>query len=233
MSEVADAAPAQMKTCTKCGERKALDAFSRNRRSKGGRDPRCKQCCAEYQRERMADPEKREAKNRRVRERMAADPEKREAKSRRERERRADPAVREALNRRVRERMAAAHTDERARRIFVAKQAWSTSRQRAKRTGVPHTVTRQHIIDLALQTDDCSCCGDRLDWMPKGGPTAADNSPSLDKLIPRLGYTDQTVEFICRRCNAMKSDAESGDELIRIGEHINQRLARAVELLMG
>lgn len=37
-----------MKTCSKCGEEKPLDEFSRQRRAKGGRQPRCKACFAEY-----------------------------------------------------------------------------------------------------------------------------------------------------------------------------------------
>jgi 5-methylcytosine-specific restriction endonuclease McrA len=38
-----------MKTCTKCGETKPLDAFALNRRNKtDGRHARCKSCSAEY-----------------------------------------------------------------------------------------------------------------------------------------------------------------------------------------
>jgi len=37
-----------MKTCTKCGQTKALEKFNRNRRAKDGRQSRCKACQREY-----------------------------------------------------------------------------------------------------------------------------------------------------------------------------------------
>lgn len=37
-----------VKTCTKCGEEKPLEEFSIQRRTKDGRQPRCKACFAEY-----------------------------------------------------------------------------------------------------------------------------------------------------------------------------------------
>ena len=40
-----------MKTCTKCGETKPLDAFSRNRRASDGRRPSCRACYNIFQRE--------------------------------------------------------------------------------------------------------------------------------------------------------------------------------------
>lgn len=43
-----------MKTCTKCGEAKALDAFSREARAKDGLRSRCRTCDAGYQRSRYA-----------------------------------------------------------------------------------------------------------------------------------------------------------------------------------
>ena len=38
------------KTCTKCGEKKPLDGFHRNKRKADGRDPHCKECRREYNR---------------------------------------------------------------------------------------------------------------------------------------------------------------------------------------
>ena len=37
-----------MKTCTKCGETKPLDDFYRDRSRADGRNPRCRECTAEY-----------------------------------------------------------------------------------------------------------------------------------------------------------------------------------------
>jgi hypothetical protein len=39
-----------------------------------------------------------------------------------------------------------------------------------------------------------------------GGKTPANNSPSLDKLVPELGYTRGNVFIISHRANRLKSD---------------------------
>jgi hypothetical protein len=112
------------KRCTKCGEEKPPQEFSRDRSRKDGRYPQCKACVRRWHQEnaeRLADyhrrwqqanPEKKRAQNRRHREWKREDPEyrgrRRANARRRDRERRAqDAAYRErraANNRRYRER---------------------------------------------------------------------------------------------------------------------------------
>jgi hypothetical protein len=47
-----------MKTCSKCGEIKALDLFSKNSRNADGRHPWCKPCFSAYERERYRNGDK-------------------------------------------------------------------------------------------------------------------------------------------------------------------------------
>ena len=47
-----------------------------------------------------------------------------------------------------------------------------------------------------------------------GKKTIQPNSPSLDRIIPELGYVKGNVQVISARANAMKNDA-SRDELLR------------------
>ena len=55
-----------MKRCSKCGEEKAVEDFSRNRRERDGRRSWCKDCCnADSQRRYEADPASYAAKNKR------------------------------------------------------------------------------------------------------------------------------------------------------------------------
>jgi hypothetical protein len=120
---------------------------------------------------------------------------------------------------------------EHKRRALVARRAWDHSRERAKRSGVPHTVSLNHVVDLARLADICPCCADELDWSAKGQPTG--KSPSLDRLLPRFGYADDNVEFICRRCNTLKRDEVDGDRLIMVGRYFNARLKRAIDELLS
>lgn len=53
----------QTKTCTKCGEEKALTEFSKHQTGKYGVNSRCKVCARKYDRELYRRPENRERKN--------------------------------------------------------------------------------------------------------------------------------------------------------------------------
>jgi hypothetical protein len=123
-----------MKRCTKCGEKKTLGEFRRDRSRKDGRYPQCRACEKEWREsnaERLkayhrawnrANPEKKRAHDRRYRERkLAQDPqgyrERKRAQDRRYRERkRQNPEYRErrrANDRRYRERRRARLSDAR------------------------------------------------------------------------------------------------------------------------
>ncbi|MEU5361150.1 HNH endonuclease [Streptomyces albidoflavus] len=105
------------KTCTKCGETKALEEFSAYRRARDGKKPYCRQCARQYaqtptqkrayyaaNRERLNESTKR-----RNRDRYATDPEYRASQITRSVERRrADPAIQREANNRRRARKAAA-----------------------------------------------------------------------------------------------------------------------------
>lgn len=45
------------------------------------------------------------------------------------------------------------------------------------------------------------------------------DSPSLDRIIPNLGYIIQNVVVCCYRCNAIKNEA-SPDELQQLAEAV-------------
>jgi hypothetical protein len=48
-----------MKTCSKCGETKALDSYHKDPKVKDGRTARCRECCSIIRKERfLEDPEK-------------------------------------------------------------------------------------------------------------------------------------------------------------------------------
>lgn len=85
-------------------------------------------------------------------------------------------------------------------------------RTKAKRKGIPcdRTITFEEI-NIPTR---CPCCNIML-IRATGYPTR--NSPSLDKIIPHLGYVRGNIQVICNRCNTIKQDA-SFEELVRVAE---------------
>lgn len=77
----------------------------------------------------------------------------------------------------------------------------SAAKDRAKRQHVPFAITEDDIfipqfcpiLDILLHRG-----------LGKGGPT--DNSPTLDKVVPELGYVPDNVVVISWRANRLKSD---------------------------
>lgn len=79
-----------------------------------------------------------------------------------------------------------------------------TSRSRAKRYGIPHTIT---AADVPMPLT-CAVLGIPLFTNPDRTVTGAcDNSPSIDQIIPRLGYVPGNVRVISYRANRLKCDA--------------------------
>lgn len=76
----------------------------------------------------------------------------------------------------------------------------NNARARAKKKGVPCTITKADLLIPAV----CPVLG--IPMVITGGkPT--DNSPSLDRRIPELGYVPGNVAVISYRANRIKNDA--------------------------
>lgn len=72
------------------------------------------------------------------------------------------------------------------------------ARGRAKRANLPFNLSRQSIVIPA----SCPVLGMPL----KLGASRCDSSPSLDRIIPSLGYVEGNVRVISDRANRLKSD---------------------------
>ena len=84
----------------------------------------------------------------------------------------------------------------------------SRSRSRAKAKGVPFSLT---YLDIVIP-DRCPILGIKLE---RGLNDGLDNSPSLDRIVPALGYVPGNVQVISNRANRIKSDS-TPEELARI-----------------
>ena len=76
------------------------------------------------------------------------------------------------------------------------------ARVRARRAGVPFTIT---VNDIVIPTH-CPILGIPL-FQKMGKQGGGDHSPSLDKVRPELGYVAGNVIVISNRANRIKSDA--------------------------
>nr|WP_294850063.1 hypothetical protein [uncultured Sphingomonas sp.] len=95
--------------------------------------------------------------------------------------------------------MAASNAKHNPRRSAVY-QLLTAARSRARYQGVPFDLTADDIVIPKV----CPILGIPLKH-GKGKPTF--NSPTLDKIIPALGYVPGNVAVISQRANRIKSDA--------------------------
>ena len=90
----------------------------------------------------------------------------------------------------------------RRNRANPEKAMWTRARARAKRDGVAFSITDKDIKIPKL----CPALGLTLEivWGVQGGGAA---SPSLDRIIPELGYVPGNVQVISNRANRIKYNA--------------------------
>jgi hypothetical protein len=72
--------------------------------------------------------------------------------------------------------------------------------KRAKRLNIPFTITR---TDIKIP-EHCPVLGIKLEH---GKNIMCESSPTIDRIIPHLGYTPGNIAVISARANRIKSDA--------------------------
>ena len=98
------------------------------------------------------------------------------------------------------------------RQSFLERRAlhlcWEAKR-RATRKGVPYTLTADDVADIQRRIDlgFCEITGTPFNMDGK----RKFNSPSLDRVIPKLGYTRGNIRVICRAMNIAMSNWGEGD----------------------
>lgn len=157
--------------CTKCGEEKPLEEFSRNKQGKYGRRAFCKEC---------------EHKIQNSPERLARRNELRKL-------RRENDEYRLARNLKDTETR---HNNEDS----IKKALVRAAKARAKKKGIPFDIT---IEDFILP-EKCPLLEIPL---TVGYGSSQENSYSLDKIIPDLGYVKGNVWVISNKANMIKNNA--------------------------
>ena len=97
--------------------------------------------------------------------------------------------------------------------------ARSSARKSAKEKGVIFDLPNADCLPEI--PDDCPLCGQAME---PGGKR--NNSPSLDRILPGLGYVVENLWWVCHDCNRQKSDldpARAYDLWDRVWEEIKAR----------
>lgn len=97
-------------------------------------------------------------------------------------------------------------------------QMLSNAKARSKSQGVPFAITRDDIRIPQV----CPILGIPLCTMQERGGRS-DGSPSLDKIIPELGYVPGNVRVISMRANRLKNNA-TPQELLALALYANPEL---------
>lgn len=88
----------------------------------------------------------------------------------------------------------------------------SRVKTRAAKTGVLFTLT---FDDIKIP-EKCPACGTQIVF---GGPQQRNTSPSLDRIVPGLGYTPENTIIICFACNRRKNDS-TPEQLYAIADYV-------------
>jgi hypothetical protein len=86
------------------------------------------------------------------------------------------------------------------------------AKKRAVKAGVPFTITRETLPPIP---EYCPVLGIKLEINQKG---FQDNSASLDRIKPELGYVPGNVIWISYRANSIKRDA-TPDEIMCVATY--------------
>ena len=183
-----------MLICGKCKVSQNESGFSRNARMKSGYNLWCKKCFAVYQQS----------------------PKYKEGKRRYNQSEKGRAHIRQ-------------YRIENTEKIRVCKALFRTKypvwcrasstltniRNRSKKYSIPLDITKQNLIDMQNESDTCPCCFEPFDFN-LNGPNDP-HSPSVDRIIPELGYVKSNVKMICLGCNRQKNDSsiEQLEQVIR------------------
>jgi hypothetical protein len=110
------------------------------------------------------------------------------------------------------------------------KYLWQRARVRADKEGQPFLITLEYLRGLYPDFPNGARCA-AFPWMKlkRGTKVPTHHSPSLDKIIPELGYVPGNVAILSYRANRLKSDAtlEELEALVAYIRETRSRLVRA------
>lgn len=92
------------------------------------------------------------------------------------------------------------------RRIWAGT-AYKSAKARAKKKEVPFNLTIEYV--MSIMPDICPVFGTEFKY--SGNKVSGDTSPSLDRIVPALGYVEGNVKVISVKANNIKNKYCSED----------------------
>jgi len=173
----------RVRICTKCGEEKGFGEFHKNAKGKYGLASRCKICESAYAKQwNIENNARNRARQRSYRKQNRA-------------------RLRESLYRwRAKNKEASLKSDRAWARTPSgnAHALLKSARRRAKRYDMPFSLTKDWV-QIKLLTGNCELTGIEFDSESAG---ISPFSPSLDRIKPELGYTEENCRVVCWVLNA-------------------------------
>lgn len=184
-----------IKTCSKCGQKKPLNDFVKDNRRQDGHSTICKECKRAYDRDRYAKLKENPAYHQR---KLCSN------------------ARYKALHKQHIQNYSSEYNSRPD--VIARKSDWyysktkhksipskikdmvTRAKHRADNKGVPFAITSEDVA----YTDVCPILEITLNW--EGGARDS-NTPSLDRVIPELGYVPGNVRIVSNLANMMKSSA--------------------------
>lgn len=115
------------------------------------------------------------------------------------------------------------------RKVYRNREMVRSAKERAKKMGLPFNITAEDVII----PNYCPALGIPLK-IGTGHPTP--NSPSLDRIVPELGYTKGNVMVISHKANTIKNDA-TPEEIKRVADFYlrlkKKKIKREAEMMSG
>lgn len=183
------------KICNKCGAEKTIESFHNDRKRKDGKYPNCRICHRAYARNRDKIPEIREKRLKYSRDRMK------------------NPIHREKQN-------------ERGRKYYQslegrANTLWKNARKSPAGRTKNFTLTVEHILQQLMQ-GRCAVTKikfefDNLHQLFYGRKKNA-FAPSIDRIDPRFGYTNQNTRIVIWWYNMAKAELSDREMIFLCGK---------------
>ena len=96
----------------------------------------------------------------------------------------------------------------------------SKLRDKAKNKGIDFNIDSKYLSKIWPEDGKCPALKIKMKKGQSNGGGSY-NSPSIDRIIPDLGYIKGNVHWISKRANQIMSDA-TADQIIQVGEYLKK-----------
>lgn len=102
------------------------------------------------------------------------------------------------------------------------KNALKKVKSRSLESGIPFDLTYEYLLEISVKV--CPILGIELSWETIGKGMQPD-APSLDKIVPELGYVIGNVQWVSLKANMMKQNA-SFAELHKFADWVKNNIPK-------